>query len=146
MRKSCHKFFDFEKTFDLTNFSASTYHKNRGRTFLRCPRHSRVSQSPAISSKRPKCANLAPAGTNAYKTVGNRRFNRKKKLVLKFFSKLFFQSRVALFSPISKKRVPGGNPSGVFVRDKFWPQDEFEFDRAAKIQIQIRRYLREHFR
>ena len=34
-----------------------------------------MSQSRAISSQRPKCANLAQAGTNAYGTVGNRRVN-----------------------------------------------------------------------
>ena len=30
-------------------------------------------QSRAISSQRPKCVNLAQAGTNAYETVGSRR-------------------------------------------------------------------------
>ena len=33
---------------------------------------STMSQSRAIVSQRPKCANLAQDGTNAYETVGNR--------------------------------------------------------------------------
>ena len=32
-----------------------------------------MSQARAITSQRPKCANLAKAGTNAFETVGNRR-------------------------------------------------------------------------
>ena len=36
------------------------------------PRHSMISQS-LMSSQRPQCANLAPAGANAYETLGNRR-------------------------------------------------------------------------
>ena len=37
-----------------------------------------MSQSRGISSQRPKCANLVPAGTNPYETVGNRRVNNIK--------------------------------------------------------------------
>ena len=34
-----------------------------------------MSQSCAISSRRPKCANLAQTGTNVYETVGNIEIN-----------------------------------------------------------------------
>ena len=37
--------------------------------------HSTMSVSRAFFSQRPKCANLAQAGTNAYETDGNRPVN-----------------------------------------------------------------------
>ena len=46
--------------------------KNRGPTFWHYARHSTISQSRAIYFQRPKSANLALAGANAYETVGNR--------------------------------------------------------------------------
>ena len=46
-------------------------------TFWHYSRYSTMSQSCATSSRRPKYANLARAGTNAYETVGNRPVNKK---------------------------------------------------------------------
>ena len=42
-----------------------------------------MSQSRAIYFRRPKCANLAQAGSNAYETVGNRRVKTYDNLLLK---------------------------------------------------------------
>ena len=42
--------------------------EKRGSTVKQYTRDSAISQSLAISSQRPKCANLAPAETNAYET------------------------------------------------------------------------------
>ena len=52
---------------------------NSGLSFF--PRHSTTSQSSAISSRRPKCANFAQAWTNAYETVRNRPVKKKIKNV-----------------------------------------------------------------
>ena len=66
--------FDFMNcgTCDLTDVPASIYDRKMDARLFDYPRYSTMSQSCAISSQRPKCANLAQAGANAYETVGNR--------------------------------------------------------------------------
>ena len=57
---------------------------NRGLKFLLYPHHFTIAQSREISSQTPKCANMALAGTNAYKTVGNRRVILQRALTFYF--------------------------------------------------------------
>ena len=47
-----------------------------------------ISQSRVISSQRQKCANLAPVGTSAYESVGNRRVNGNILIWTKLLSSL----------------------------------------------------------
>ena len=63
-------FSNYGSTCDLTDFQLQFMIEKRRLDYAR---HSTISQSRAISSQRPKCVNLAPAGTNAYETLGNRR-------------------------------------------------------------------------
>ena len=62
-------FFNCESTCDLTDVPALIYDRKMEARPFDTPRHSKMSQSCAISSQRPKCANLVQAGTNAYETV-----------------------------------------------------------------------------
>ena len=57
-----------ERTGDLTDFSVSIY--DRKRASRRFEKIYDILRS--LSSQRPKCNHLAPEGTNAYETVGNR--------------------------------------------------------------------------
>ena len=61
---------NFDSTCYLTDVQCMI--GKRGPTFWHHPRHSTVSESRTISSRRPKCANLARADANTYDTVANR--------------------------------------------------------------------------
>ena len=68
-------FLNCESTCDLTVFPTSIYGKKTETRPFDSDHDILRSVSRNLSSK-SKCANLAPAGTNTYDTVGNERVNK----------------------------------------------------------------------
>ena len=97
--KSWHKLFRIVSARKIWQiFQIQCMIENRGLTFWNFPRHWKISQSRAISSQRPKCANLASAGANAYETVGNGRVKIRGKATRSVQGKNFWLPGFGAFS------------------------------------------------